>query len=66
MLLGWVFGKTITQVPPGEVYTVLSVIGSGIIVMILMRLLSRPAFFHVKREKYTRADRDSRGSVQSG
>ncbi len=66
VLLGWVFGKTITQVPPGEVYTVLSVIGSGIIVMILMRLLSRPAFFHVKREKYTRADRDSRGSVQSG
>jgi amino acid transporter len=66
VLLGWVFAKTITQVPPGEVYTVYSVIGSGIIVMILMRLLGRPAFFHLKLERYTGPDEGSAGSAQTG
>jgi amino acid transporter len=53
-VLCWVFTKTITQVPIGEVYTVCGVVGSGIVVMVLMRLLRNPAFFHVEREKYTR------------
>jgi amino acid transporter len=53
VLLGWVFEKTIVQVPRGELYTVLSVIGSGIVVMVLQRLLRNPEFFHIQREKYT-------------
>jgi len=65
ILLGWVFAKTITQVPPGEVYTIYSVIGTGIVVMILMRVLGRPAFFHVQREKYTEPDSRAVGSAQT-
>ena len=53
ILLGWVFEKTIVQVPRGELYVVLCVIGSGIVVMLLERLLRRPAFFRTPREKYT-------------
>jgi amino acid transporter len=65
VLLGWVFAKTIMQVPPGEVYTIYSVVGSGIALMILVRLLRNPAFFHVQREKYTRSRRTPRGSAQT-
>jgi amino acid transporter len=65
VLLGWVFAKTITQVPLGEVYTIYGVVGSGIAVMILVRLLRNPAFFHVQREKYTRSRRRPRGSAQT-
>jgi amino acid transporter len=61
VLLGWVFSKTIAQVPVGEVYVVLSVVGSGIIVMILVRLLRHPAFFDLQREKLPR--RESPGRV---
>jgi amino acid transporter len=62
-LLCWVFVKTITQVPTGEVYTVCGVVGSGIVVMVLMRLIRNPAFFHLEREKYTR--RRSRGTART-
>ena len=54
VLLGWVFAKTITQVPVGEVYTVLGVLGTGIVVMILERVLRNPEFFRIEREKYMR------------
>ncbi len=65
VLLGWVFDKTITQVPLGEVYTIYAVIGTGIVVMILQRLLRRPEFFHIKREKYTGGRQQPTGSVQT-
>ena len=64
-LLCWVFEKTITQVPIGEVYTIYGVLGSGIVVMVLMRLLRNPAFFHLEREKYTRSRRKPRRSAQT-
>jgi amino acid transporter len=65
VLLGWVFAKTIIQVPLGEVYTVYSVVGTGIVAMILVRVLRNPAFFHLQREKYTRSPRTPHGSAQA-
>jgi amino acid transporter len=65
VLLGWVFAKTITQVPVGEVYTVLGVLGTGIVVMILERVLRNPEFFRIEREKYTRQSRQSAGGSQA-
>ena len=65
VLLGWVFAKTITQVPVGEVYTVLGVLGTGIVVMILERVLRNPEFFRIEREKYTRQRRQSAGGSQA-
>jgi predicted acyltransferase len=64
VLLGWVFAKTITQVPVGEVYTVLGVLGTGIVVMILERALRNPEFFRLPREKYTQQRGQSAGSAQ--
>jgi amino acid transporter len=58
VLLGWVFEKTIVQVPRGEVYVIIIVLGTGIVVMLLERWLRNPAFFHVQREKYTRSQSD--------
>jgi amino acid transporter len=65
VLLGWVFAKTIVGVPLGEVYTIYSVVGSGIAVMILVRLLRNPAFFHVRREKYPRSRQAPHGSAHT-
>jgi hypothetical protein len=49
----------------GEVYTVLGVLGTGIVVMILERVLRNPEFFRIDREKYTRQRRQSAGDSQA-
>jgi predicted acyltransferase len=65
VLLGWVFAKTITQVPVGEVYTVLGVLGTGVVVMILEKVLRDPEFFRLQREKYTGQRGQSAGNAEA-
>jgi amino acid transporter len=47
------------------VVDLLFAVGTGIIAMILVRLLRNPAFFHLQREKYTPSHRTPSGSVQT-
>ena len=48
--LGWILVKSLQVAPTPQLWTLVAIIGVGIVLMLVARLVLRPQFFHLKRE----------------
>jgi len=48
--LGWILVKSLQAAPPAQIWSLVAIIGVGIILMLIARVVLRPQFFHLKRE----------------
>lgn len=48
--LGWIVVKSLQAAPPAQIWSLVGIVGAGIILMIIARLVLRPQFFHLRRE----------------
>jgi len=48
--LGWILVKSLQAAPPAQLWSMVAIIGVGIILMLIARVVLRPQFFHLKRE----------------
>ena len=48
--LGWILVKSVQAAPPSQIWTMVAIIGVGIVLMLIARVVLRPQFFHLRRE----------------
>jgi uncharacterized membrane protein len=48
--LGWILVKSIQAAPAAQVWSLIGIVGVGIVLMLVARLILRPQFFHLRRE----------------
>ncbi len=48
--LGWIFVKSVQTAPAAQVWSLIGIVGVGIVLMLVARLVLRPQFFHLRRE----------------
>jgi amino acid transporter len=48
--LGWILVKSLQAAPASQVWTLVAIIGVGIALMLVARVVLRPQFFHLRRE----------------
>jgi amino acid transporter len=55
--LGWMFYKSVQTAAPPQIWSLIGIIGLGLIMMIFARIVLRSPFFHVRRESASVEDR---------
>jgi len=48
--LGWILVKSLQAAPPSQLWTLVGIIGIGVVLMLTARFVLRPQFFHLRRE----------------
>ena len=48
--LGWILVKSLQVAPRSQLWTLVGIIGVGIVLMLVARVVLRPQFFHLRRE----------------
>jgi amino acid transporter len=48
--LAWIFVKSLQAAPSPQIWSLVGIVGVGVILMLIARLVLRPQFFHLKRE----------------
>jgi amino acid transporter len=48
--LGWIFVKSLQAAPSPQIWSLVGIVGVGVILMLIARLVLRPQFFHLRRE----------------
>jgi amino acid transporter len=48
--LGWILVKALQVAPASQIWTLVAIIGVGIVLMLVARIVLRPQFFHLRRE----------------
>ena len=48
--LGWILVKTLQAAPTSQLWTLVAIIGVGVVLMLVARIVLRPQFFHLRRE----------------
>jgi amino acid transporter len=48
--LGWILVKSIMAAPSAQIWSLIGIVGVGIVLMLLARVVLRPQFFHLRRE----------------
>ncbi len=48
--LAWVLARTLSTAPPAQLWSLIGVIGAGVMVMVAVRIILRPGFFSLPRE----------------
>jgi amino acid transporter len=48
--LGWILVKSLQAAPASQLWTLVAIIGVGIALMLVARIVLRPQFFHLRRE----------------
>jgi amino acid transporter len=48
--LGWILVKALQAAPASQIWTLVAIIGVGIVLMLVARIVLRPQFFHLRRE----------------
>jgi amino acid transporter len=48
--LAWIFIKSLQAAPSAQIWSLVGIIGVGVILMLIARLVLRPQFFHLRRE----------------
>jgi amino acid transporter len=50
VFLGWILVKSIQAAPAAQISSLIGIVGVGIVLMLVARLVLRPQFFHLRRE----------------
>jgi amino acid transporter len=53
--LGWILVKSLQAAPAAQIWSLVAIVGVGIVLMLVARIVLRPQFFHLKRETESRA-----------
>ena len=53
--LGWILVKTLQGAPQAQIWSLVAIIGVGVVLMLSARIVLRPQFFHLRRETEGRA-----------
>src|SRR5580700_8220342 len=48
--LSWIFVKSLQAAPSPQIWSLVGIVGVGVILMLIARLVLRPQFFHLRRE----------------
>ncbi len=48
--LGWIMVKSLQAAPAPQIWSLVAIIGVGVVLMLVARLVLRPQFFHLRRE----------------
>jgi amino acid transporter len=48
--LGWILVKTLQGAPAAQIWSLVAIIGVGVILMLVARFVLKPQFFHLRRE----------------
>jgi amino acid transporter len=48
--LGWILVKALQAASASQIWTLVAIIGVGVVLMLIARIVLRPQFFHLKRE----------------
>jgi len=48
--LGWILVKSLQAAPTSQLWTMAAIIGVGVVLMLVARIVLRPQFFHLRRE----------------
>jgi len=48
--LGWILVKSIIAAPSAQIWALIGIVGVGVFLMLLARIVLRPQFFHLRRE----------------
>ncbi len=48
--LGWILVKSIMAAPAAQIWSLVAIVGVGVILMLVARIVLRPQFFHLRRE----------------
>ena len=48
--LGWIMVKSLQAAPAAQIWSLVGIIGVGVVLMLVARLVLRPQFFHLRRE----------------
>jgi uncharacterized membrane protein len=48
--LSWIFVKSLQAAAAPQIWSLVGIVGVGVILMLIARLVLRPQFFHLKRE----------------
>jgi amino acid transporter len=48
--LGWILVKALQAAPASQIWTLVAIIGVGVVLMLVARFVLRPQFFHIRRE----------------
>jgi amino acid transporter len=48
--LGWILVKTLQAAPAAQIWSLVAIIGVGVILMLVARFVLKPQFFHLRRE----------------
>jgi amino acid transporter len=48
--LGWILVKTLQAAPAAQIWSLVAIIGVGMVLMLVARFVLRPQFFHLRRE----------------
>jgi amino acid transporter len=51
--LGWIVVKSLLEAPASQLWSLLAIVGIGLILMLFARVVLRPQFFHMAREQET-------------
>jgi amino acid transporter len=53
VFLGWIFTKSVQGAEPAQVWSLIGIIGLGLIMMLAARFILRSPFFQIRRESYS-------------
>ncbi len=48
--LGWILVKSLQAAPAAQIWSLVAIVGVGVVLMLIARVVLRPQFFHLRRE----------------